>query len=123
MDTPEEKFGELCVRELRDAGIKHFDMLAAGRYAAKGWQPLQERLAPLDDQTRELIRQCVISAIECSLDAYLQALGDRAVAVLIDGKYVTFEDLEGRMWGTLGREGWIRKFSDYPDEPHRFRDR
>jgi len=117
MAAPEvDKFGKLLVKSLRDGAIDFYDGLARGHW--KSHEELQESLAGLSSEQRELVRRCVVSCLDQGIHGFLMALGEsqfknEGISVVVDGKDVAVlsDGLEGEPYGT---RGWIAKFGKHP---------
>jgi hypothetical protein len=110
-----EPFGRLLVTQSRDVAIRHFDLLSQGHYVAVSWKPLQDEIAALSEEQRELLRRCVVSSIECGLESFLQAIREGEVAISVAGQELAESDvnLANMMWD---KGGWISRYSEYPPE-------
>jgi hypothetical protein len=108
-----EKLGKLLVKDLRDPAIQHFDLLAKAHYRARPFGRLQDRLAKLTDLERRLVRECVVAAVDCGLDAFLQAVQfaeGRGTPITIDGQELGTPALalDAKL------NAWIAKWSGFP---------
>lgn len=115
-----DKFGELLVRNLRDKAIEQHDMLLAGALRGKQIQSLQQRVAAVSPELRSLLREVVVDALDVALHDVLFALQDAhdrgvGVEVLVDGTNVA--EGGGMLQGEpLGPDGWVARFSRYPQK-------
>jgi hypothetical protein len=109
-----DKLGQMLVKELRDLAILHFETMAAGRFRARPLRRMQDRVGRLTDAQRRLVRECVISAVDCGLDAFLQAVQlaeYKGMPITVGGKPLNTAGLA--LDARLTR--WIAKYSKYPD--------
>lgn len=118
MPTPVDAFG-MMIMEMRDRGISFYDMLAEGKWKAPALQALQQDLASLSPETRETTRKCVVRTLENAIHDFLFALQEAhdrnsGLAVTVDGVDVA-EKSDGLQGEPYGRNGWIAKFSRYPE--------
>ena len=114
-----ERFGRLLVEKLRDNAIGLYDGLANGHWKAPALQRLQDELAELTPEQRDLVRRCLIAAVDNGLHDFLFALGEAhdsqaGIAILVDGVNIA-EQSDGLHGEPFGSDGWIAKFSKYPE--------
>ncbi len=118
--SPLAIFGKLIVTSLRDRAIDFFDMAAEGKWKAPALQSLQSDLSALTTAQRQIVRKCVIAAIDSGMHDFLFALQtnndakDR-IEVLANGQNVA-ELSDGLHGEQFGKNGWITKFGKYPEE-------
>ena len=116
-------FGELIALRLRDPAIERFENLRKGDRKAPRLLDLQAKLGALNPETQEIVRRCVISAIDCAIHDFLFALqeGDfngHSVEVLVDGENVA-EASDGLNGEIYGCSGWFAEYSTYGEPPER----
>jgi len=114
-----DKFGKFMIYRLRDNAIEHFDGLANQYWKAPALLKLQADLATLTDQQREIVRRCVISAIDHGLHDFLFGLVeahdfDEGIEVVVDGQNVA-ELSDGLHGEQFTEDGWIAKFGAYSE--------
>lgn len=117
--TPLDKFGQFVMRNLRDSAIGHHRKLQAGEWRAPGIQELQAAVVALPEDTRRLVLRCVADAIDTATHDLLFALQEAhdqelGVEMLVDGTSIA-EVSDGLQGEPYGKEGWIRKYSEYAD--------
>lgn len=122
-----EKFGRLVISELWDRPIEHHDLLAKGYWKTPGLQDLQAALVNLPEDQKQLVRRCVIEALNTGLHGLLSALQDahnlkQGIEVMADNQNVA-EISDGLQGEPYGGNGWIAKYgsiprgSERPDQP------
>jgi hypothetical protein len=107
--------------KLRDEAIDYFDRLAAGWWKAAGTKALQDDLAGLTPEQRDVARRCVIAALDHGLHSFLFALSEGespggGATVTVAGCDVA-EQSDGLHGELFGDDGWFAKFSRY-ERPH-----
>lgn len=114
-----DKFGRFLVEKFRDEGLDFYDGLAASRWKSPSLQELQFALTSLSDEQRNIVRHCVIAALDSGLGNFLGALelahetGD-GIEVLVDGENVVNQSdgLAGELWSD---RGWLKKYSRHSE--------
>lgn len=114
-------FGELVASKLRDPAIDRFENLDKGNRKAPSLEDLQAKLRALDPETREVVRRCVISAIDAGIHDFLFSLQQGefkgcAVEVLLAGKSMA-KSSDGLHGEIFGKGGWFAEFSAYGESP------
>ncbi|QDT01339.1 hypothetical protein [Adhaeretor mobilis] len=113
-----DKFGKIVVTKLRDNAIDFFDLASQGHWRAPSLQNLQRELADQTPEQIDLIRRCVIQAIETGMHDFLFALVEandfENVHVMVDGVNVADES-DGLHGEQFTEEGWIAKFAKHPE--------
>lgn len=105
----------------RDRGIDFYEYLAQGKW--RNHQELQTRLASLNAQQQEIVRQCVVLALDNGLHDFLFQLGvvlDESqddpdvnrIQILVNGVDIA-QISDGLQGESYGEEGWIKKYSRY----------
>lgn len=116
-----DKFGAFLMAKLRDATIDHADALLAAHWKAPGLQSLQDELRRLTPEQRDIVRRCVVTAVDSGLHDFLFALseehdaGDKIV-VLVDGQNVAAQS-DGLHGEPFTDEGWFVRFSKHGEPP------
>jgi hypothetical protein len=118
-DVELEKFRRLVITSLRDSGIKHFDRLAVGHWKAPSLKNRQAELAKLTDEQRMVTRRCVVNCLDNALHDFLFALVeandfDKGITLVVDGKNLA-EISDGLHGEPFTDEGWIARFSEFPE--------
>ena len=115
-----DKFGELVITKLRDCAIEFFDLAARGNWRAPSLQSLQTELVRQSPEQIDLIRRCLVRAVDHGMHDFLFALAEahdlgKGIEVVIDGQNVVSlsDGLHGEQFGD---DGWITKFGKYPEE-------
>ena len=114
------KFGEFIVKNLYDEAIDFFEMLSKGHWKAPGLKALQAQVQALSPGQLDLVRSCIQKAVGAGLHRFLFALGEaydfkQGIAVMVDGINVV-EQSDGLHGESFGPDGWMAKFSKFPDE-------
>jgi len=113
-----DKFGKLLVTQLRDNAIDFFDLAARGHWRAPALQELQQELAQQSPDQIDLIRRCVIQAVDHGIHDFLVGLVEANefddVRVLVDGENVV-ELSDGLHGEPFTEDGWIAKFGKHPE--------
>jgi hypothetical protein len=113
-----DKFGKLIVSAQRDRAIEFHDRLAQGRWKSPAIAQLQTELASLSERDRDIVRRCVIAAVDRGIHGFLFALQEahdlgQDIQIMVDGENVAA--LSAGLHGeTGGADGWIAKFGLYP---------
>lgn len=115
-----EKFGSFVIKNLWDRAIEHHDLLAKKHWKSPALQEVQGALASLDEEQKEIVRRCVVEAVNVGLHDFLFALQEthdleKGIKVLVDGKNVA-ELSDGLQGEPYGSEGWIAKYGKYPKD-------
>ena len=118
MNQSLDKFGEFYVRNLRDKMLHDLDMLLSGSWKAPGVQDIQQRLAKLPEDTRDLIRETAEHMVIAGMHDLLFSLqeeadNDGAIRLVVDGVEVAKES-DGMHGEIFSDQGWIARFSQYP---------
>lgn len=113
-----EKFGRLIVKALRDGAIGFIERAVKGQWKAPSLHRLQSDLASLTPEQREVVRRCLVRAIDTGLHDFLFALvevndRDQGVEVIVDGQNVV--ELSDGLHGEPFVDGWIAKYSQFPE--------
>src|SRR5947209_1890155 len=66
-------FGRFLMEHLRDRGIFYYEYLAQGKW--KSYQKLQTMLASLNAEQQDVVKQCVVLAIDNGMHDFLFQLG------------------------------------------------
>lgn len=110
-------FGRFVMENLRDAGLSHYDMLAAGSWKAPGLRRLQEEVAALTDAERAVVRRCVQDALDSAIHDFLFAVQEahdagKGISILMDGENVAglSDGLHGEPFTS---DGWQARFSKF----------
>jgi hypothetical protein len=120
-DTPDplDMFGQFVMQNLRDRAISYYDNLARGHWKAPSLQALQADLGSLDEGQRDIVRRCVISAVDTAIHDFLFKLQEQAdfehtIEVKVNG--INVEDRgEGLHYEPFGPDGWRARFSKYAE--------
>ena len=88
-----DKLGEFLMANLRDPAIDFIDMLRAGKWKAPALQSLQAGVMSLPDEAQDLVRRCVVEAIDGAIHDFLFKLVEREdseadIQMIVDGKNV-----------------------------------
>jgi hypothetical protein len=115
-----DKFGEFYVRNLRDKMLQDIDMLLSGSWKAPAVQNLQNKLAELPEDSRDLIREVAEHMVLTGMHDLLFALQEQAdddgsIRLTVDGVEVAKES-DGMHGEIFSDEGWIARFSQYPQK-------
>ncbi len=116
---PIEKFGQFVIKNFRDRAIEQSNMLLEGRLKSPDLQEVQSRIAQLEDNQKELIRETLRDTIDTALHDILFAFQeaydlDQGIEVLVDGENVAA--VSGMLNGEIfGPENWIEKYSEFKD--------
>jgi hypothetical protein len=119
---PLDTFGRFMMQNLRDPAIAYYDNLAEKRWKAPAIQNLQAELSLLSDEQRQIVRRCVISAIDVAIHDFLFALQEQAdfdheISIVIDEQEI--ETLSDGLQGEpFGADGWIATYSKYGEPPN-----
>ena len=114
-----EKFGEFIIRAFRDKAIDQHLLMQRGHWKTPAVQELQRAVLALSPAEKELMLKVVVDVVDVALHDILFALQDAhdrelGIEVLVDGQSVA--DTSGMLHGEhLGEEGWIAKYSRFPD--------
>ena len=116
-----DKFGAFLMRNLRDKAIDSHDRLARCAFKAPKLQNLQKALAAMDEEQRQIVRTCVIDALDTGLHDFLFALQehydfDNEISVFVEGKNVV-ELSDGLQGELFSEDGWFARFSAYGEMP------
>jgi hypothetical protein len=114
-------FGRFLMEHLRDRGILWYEYLAQGKW--KSGLELQTRVVSLNAEQREIIRQCVILAIDTGIHDFLFQLGVNfdmtqdnpsadSIKILVNGIDIA-QVSDGLQGEAYGENGWIHKYSKY----------
>ena len=114
-------FGALVAQKLRDPAIDRFENLNKGNRKAPGLKDLQAKLLALDPEAKDIVRRCVVSAIDAAVHDFLFCLQEgefdgRSIEVLVDGENIA-ESSDGLHGEIFGESGWFSKFSAYGEPP------
>jgi hypothetical protein len=116
-------FGQLIARRLRDPAIERFENLRQGNRKAPALLDLQAKLRALDPETQEVVRRCVVCAVDSAIHDFLFSLQegefeDHSVEVFVDGENVSEQSdgLNGEIYGT---SGWFAKYSGLGEPPQK----
>jgi hypothetical protein len=114
--APLDAFGRFLMVHLRDEAIRDYDDLAQGHSKAPSLQRLQRDLASLDEPQRDIVRRCLISALDSAIHNFLYNLAlesdnDGRIQVTVDG--VNVVELSDGL--EVDGHGWKFEFSAYPD--------
>lgn len=113
-----DKFGQFIVENLRDKAIEQNDMLLRGKLKGEAVQTLQESVAQLPAEQRELLRGLVRDLLDTAMHDLLFALQDAhdrglGIEIRVDGHNMA--EASGMLHGEpLGEDGWIKRFSRFP---------
>jgi len=118
MESRLDHFGEFIMAHLRDPGIQFWEILATGQWKAPALAALQERVAAMATDQREVVRDCVIHAIDHATHDFLFALQEesdtqQSICMEVDGADVAAES-DGLQGEPYGENGWIARFSQFP---------
>lgn len=112
-----DRFGRLVVTRLRDAAITHHDLAVKRHWKAPALQNLQSDLAALSPEQRQVVRRCVIDALDTGMHDFLFALQEmhgHGVEILVDGENVAALS-DGLHGESFSEDGWIARFGKYPE--------
>jgi hypothetical protein len=119
--SAKDRFGLFIMTKLRDRAIRTVDVLLAGEGKAPSIQQLQNELAALTKDQKDLIRRCVIDSVDDAVHDFLFALQEQTddelgIAVLVDGENPAqlSDGLQGELFG---EEGWMARFSKFGMPP------
>jgi hypothetical protein len=111
-----DKLGSFLMTNLRDRGISFAETALDGAWKAPSLIKLQQQLASLSPEQKELVLDCVARSIDHSIHDFLFALTEQRdkVELSINGHdAVPLSDgLHGEAYG---EQGWIHRFSKYRD--------
>jgi hypothetical protein len=118
MNQSLDKFGEFYVRNLCDKMLQDIDMLLSGSWKAPAVLNLQNKLAELPEDSRDLIREVAEHMVVTGMHDFLFALQEQAdddgsIRLTVDGVEVAKES-DGMHGEIFSDEGWIARFSQYP---------
>ena len=117
MDEPLDKFGEFFVSNLRDKMLDDLQMLLTASWKAPSAQKLQDRLATLNDEQRDILRETAEHLITAGMHDFLFALEEDAdsggsIRIMVDGTDLA-EASDGLHGEIFTENGWISRFSKY----------
>jgi hypothetical protein len=112
-----DRFGAFLVAKLRDAAIDHADALLAAHWKAPGLQYLQADLRRLTPGQRDVVRRCIVEAVDSGVHDFLFALGEEhnagtGIAVVVDGHDIATQS-DGLHGEPYGGDGWFARFSKH----------
>ena len=116
---PLDRFCQFMVSNLRDRALEQHELLLKGRLRGIVVQGLQNDVAKLTSEQRELLRKVVTDVVDTALHDLIFAIQDAhdrllGLEVLMDGTNVAEES--GMLHGEpLGEVGWIARFSRFPE--------
>ena len=86
-----DKFGELLMAKFRDRAISFYAMATEKKWKGKSLEKLQDDIAKLTPEQRDVVRRCVIQALDHGLHDFLFAIGDSggSIQILVEGKDIT----------------------------------
>ncbi len=113
-----EKLARLVISQLWNQPIEHHDLLAQGHWKAAALHELQTSLAALSEEQKEIVRRCVMEALNVGLHGFLFALQQAhdyksGIGVFVDGVNAA-EISDGLQGEPYGDNGWIEKYGKYP---------
>jgi len=114
-----DKFGAFIMEHVRDRAYRQYNMLEEGRLKSPRILALQNAVAHLSEDHKKIVRECVWDAVDGVAHDLLAAFQeshdlDEGIEVFVDGVNVAkaSDMLHGELFGP---EGWIAKFSQYPN--------
>lgn len=113
-----DKLGRFITENLWDRAIEHHDLMVKGHSKAPALQELQKHLAGLGEKQKNIVRLCVIEALNSGMHGLLFALQEahdlnKGIELLVDGKSAA--DLSDGLHGEpYTSDGWVARFSKYP---------
>jgi hypothetical protein len=118
---PLDIFGKLVTERLRARAIEKVEALSCGRLKAPSLQALQAELASMGSNEREVVRRCLVSAVDGAIHDFLYSLQEgeydgASVQVLVGGSNVN-ELSDGLHGEPYGDDGWITRFSKFGIPP------
>lgn len=117
-NLPLDRFGEFFVRNTRDKMLFDLEMLLRGAWKAPGLQDLQRKISRFSEDEKGIIREMVEHIATGGMHDLLFALqaqadADGVIRVFVDGAEPA--KLSDGMHGEIfGEDGWISRFSEYP---------
>lgn len=114
-----EKFGEFVVTQLWNNALEHHELLSKKHWKTPALQGLQESLASLNDEQKEIVRRCVVNALGVGMHDLLFALQEahdleQGIDVVVDGSNIAecSDGLHGELYGD---NGWLAKYGRYKE--------
>lgn len=113
-----EAFGRILIENLRDRAILHYEQLASGHLKAPSLAAIQNELHSLSPSQRDLIRRCIIMAVDAGLHDFLFSIEeahdiDQGLTITANGADIV-EQSDGLHGELCSDKGWIAKYSRYP---------
>jgi hypothetical protein len=121
MSEPLDIFGRLLMETLRDKAFDTTDLTLKGHWKAPGLSKLQDGLARLTEEQRDLLRRLVRSVVDSAIHDFLLALQeandfDQSIQVLVRGENIAAQS-DGLQGEPFGDRGWQAQFSRYGRAP------
>ena len=120
--APLDRFGRFLMENLRDRCIDHFDVLAQGKWRSPNLEALQAEVAGMGAKEREVIRRCIVAALDGAIHDFcfkLQELADfeNDIQVLVAGENIVpfSHGIHGELFGD---DGWRARFSKHGEPSH-----
>lgn len=115
-----DRLGELIMCSMRDQAIDKVEGLLVGHWKAPSSQSLQNELRDLPEEYRDLVRRCVVAAVDTGIHDFLfalhQACEDDELELRVDGESIA--DLsDGLQAEPFGDDGWQARFSKHGEAP------
>jgi len=109
-------FGKFVMTHMRDAAIRNFDHLAAGKHSVKWHKNISRQIAQIENSTKELFRILFILVMEEMLHEFFLNLQETEITDTPISIRVGDQDIT-KQPGDIGSEylGWLEKYSQYPE--------
>ncbi len=109
--------GEFLMTHLRDSALDQFEGVANGHWKAPGLKRLQSEVAEMTDAQRDVLRRCVVNAVDTGIHDFLFKIQEEAdfegrVRLAVDGKAA--EEISDGLHGEIfTKDGWGARFSKH----------
>ncbi len=113
-----DKFGAFFVQNFRDKALDNLLFLFDRRWKAPALQDLQNKIADLNQDQKNLVQELVDDILTTAMHDVLFAFqeyhdGGAGIEILVNDKLIAgFSDgLHGEIFGD---DGWIKRYSKFP---------
>ena len=115
MSKESDGFGEMFTRIVRDGSARYFDEIVAGETATPWFKNIQQALAQVDDETREMFKTVLMMVLDNTGFELLERIGepddeDLKIELKVNGQDILNEP-EGLHEDTFS---WTEKYSELP---------
>ena len=109
------EFGKILIKEVRDNVINSMNESIDGKRKGIEAQLIQKKIAILNEEQNEVLKELILEIVDCSLDSMLFMIeGDPELQLIFQG--VDLKEVSDGLSGELYTEdGWIQKFSEYKE--------